>query len=88
MRLVEDPATERDAEERRRDLLLLAALDRRHGPVYVAEVKALLAPVMAGLLRRATAEDLARLSHEQLVELAALVSAAIHGRPKGAGHPA
>ena len=88
MTLVEDPETERDAEERRRDLLVLAALDRRHGPAYVAEVKALLAPVVAGLLLRVTAEDLARLSHKQLVELAALVSAAIHGRPDGAGHAA
>ena len=41
--------------------------------------------MVAGLLRRATAEDLARLSHEQLVELAALASAAVHGRPDGAG---
>ena len=88
MRLVEDPATERDAEERRRDLLLLAALDRLHGPVYVAAVKRHLAPEVAGLLRRVTAEDLARLSHEQLVELAALASAAVHGRPAGAGHAA
>ena len=82
---VHDPATERDAEERRRDMLLLAALDRLHGPAYVAEVKAHLAPVVAGLLLRATPEDLARLSHEQHVELAALAAAAVHGRPDGAG---
>ena len=76
-----------DAEQRRRELLALAA-DVLHGPPgEQAAVRAALTAEVLALAHAVTAADLDALSTTQLCEVGALLAAAVGSRPEPASNP-